>query len=793
MKRVYSFLLLCLSFHCLYSQTNPTETDFIVVDQFGYLPESQKIAFIRNPQTGYDAGESFTPGSTFAVINNSSLEQVYTGASTAWNGGTEDASSGDIVWRFDFSPVTTQGEYYILDIENNVKSYAFSIQNNIYKDVLIQAFKSFYYQRAGFAKETPYAGAGWTDGASHIGNLQDTQCRKWDATNDASTEKDVHGGWFDAGDFNKYTSWTAEYIMQMLLMYEENPDAWTDDFEIPESGNGIPDILDEARFGLEHLLRLQFDNGSCISVIGVGHASPPSSATGQSRWGDASTSATLACAGAYAYGAKVFENIGDATFATTLQTAAINAWNWAESNPSVLFYNNDATHGTSGLAAGQQEVDDYGRLTKKLNAAMHLYEITGDNTYNSFFESNYSQVHLLQWTFAYPFETIEQDMLLYYTRMQNASSNIAAEIKNTYTSAMNSEFQLQAIENETDPYLAYLKDYTWGSNNIRMRQGNMFYDYITYELNSNLNSQLAAASENYIHYIHGANPLNKCYLSNMSAWGAENSVSEFYHTWFADGSTLWDNTETSAYGPAPGFLVGGPNPSYDWDGCCPDGCGSTGNNARCYELNIEPPKNQPKQKSYKDFNNGWPLNSWAVTENSCGYQVSYLRLLSKFVTSDAQTTTTQTIDLSSGWNLISFYIEPENNAISALLPVTYCIKTQNGFFSTDNISWLNSLDTIAGGTGYLINVETDQTISQTGEPVLAQNIQLKTGWNLIGIPKSDQRDIATIIAPISSNIEVIKNFEGYFEPGNNLSNITDFIPGKAYFVKVNSDCELTWE
>ncbi|MGK3960067.1 hypothetical protein WMF38_44335 [Sorangium sp. So ce118] len=39
----------------------------------------------------------------------------------------------------------------------------------------------------------------------------------------------------------------------------------------------------------------------------------------------------------------------------------------------------------------------------------------------------------------------------------------------------------------------------------------------------------------------------------------------------------------------------------------------------------------PAQKSYKDFNTSWPLNSWAVTENSNGYQASYIRLLSKFV------------------------------------------------------------------------------------------------------------------------------------------------------------------
>jgi hypothetical protein len=115
----------------------------------------------------------------------------------------------------------------------------------------------------------------------------------------------------------------------------------------------------------------------------------------------------------------------------------------------------------------------------------------------------------------------------------------------------------------------------------------------------------------------------------MSAYGAENSVDQFYHTWFRHGSLDWDGVSNSTYGPPPGFLVGGPNPSYDWDGCCPNSCGSLGNNAMC--MRPIPPYNQPAQKSYADFNNGWPVNSWSVTENSNGYQIRYLRLLSKFV------------------------------------------------------------------------------------------------------------------------------------------------------------------
>ena len=114
----------------------------------------------------------------------------------------------------------------------------------------------------------------------------------------------------------------------------------------------------------------------------------------------------------------------------------------------------------------------------------------------------------------------------------------------------------------------------------------------------------------------------------MGGYGAENSVTQFYHEWFKDGS-VWDAVGSSRFGPAPGFLVGGPNDSYSRDICCNTSCPGTG--AQMCRLPVKaPPSGQPASKSYADFNEGWPINSWEVTENSNSYQISYIRLLSKF-------------------------------------------------------------------------------------------------------------------------------------------------------------------
>lgn len=605
-------------------------TNKIVVDQFGYRPQSKKVAVLRNPITGKDAGESYSPGATFAVIRVSDGTQVLTGAPTVWSSGSEDASSGDKAWWFDFSTLTANGAYYILDIENDLRSFEFEIKEDIYNEVLKHAVRVFFYQRSGHDKDATFAGTAWTDEASHLKDLQDLNCRKWNTPNEVASERDVHGGWYDAGDYNKYTVWTSNYVVELLRAYQENPDVWTDDYNIPESGNGIPDILDEVKWGVDHLLRLQLENGSCIAIVDADQTSPPSLATGPSLYGDVNTIATLSAAGAYALASKIYGDIGQSSYASTLEQAAINAWNWADANPNVLWMNNDASNGTQGIGAGQQEGNDYDRFTYKMRAASFLYDITGQTVYDDYFATNYQNFNMFLWyNTVQPFQSEGQDVLLHHATI-TSNSTVSSGILSSFEKAMNKEHEFQAVETSKDPYMAHLKDYTWGSNNQKCSSGLQFWE-VDYYLGNAKSSLGLEAAEDYIHYIHGVNPNNYVYLTNMGAYGAENSVNQMFHDWFKYDSPLWNEAGVSTYGPAPGFVTGGPNPSYSLDACCPSSCGSTENNAKCSAVDVSGLLNQPDQKSYLDFNESWPMNSWEITEPSMGYQVEYIRLLSKFV------------------------------------------------------------------------------------------------------------------------------------------------------------------
>jgi endoglucanase len=609
----------------------------IVVDQFGYRTGAQKVAVIRDPQTGYDSAVNFTPGTHYSVVNKTTGTAVKQGAPTAWNGGATDSSSGDKAWWFDFSDVTTPGTYTVVDVDKNVRSVEFDIDDNVYRSVLKHAVRMYYYQRAGFAKSAATAGSDWADGASHLGAGQDSQAHAWTAKTDESLVKDLHGGWYDAGDYNKYTAWAAGTVIALLRAYQEHPTAFGDDYGIAESGNGIPDILDEAKWALDWLERMQNSDGSLLCVMGLGSASPPAAATDPSYYGPATTNASLAGAAVFAYASKIYGARPEAslkTYATDLGTRAVRAWTWAAANPSVIYYNNDESKqaGSSGLAAGDQETDDSGRLLSKFQASVHLYDLNGDATYRSFAEANWNKVLASSGPTEWDME--RADAAVYFAQLSGVTPSITTAIVNQVTANVANQLAATAGSN-SDPYRAYLANYTWGSNQIKMAQARLF-QYLA-RLGSGSNAQNAsAAAEDYVHYLHGVNPFGLVYLTNMKRAGAENSATTMFHTWFADGSPKWDEVSSTTPGPAPGFVPGGPNPSFSLDGCCT--APSSDSAYHCYgaaefslcSQNWQPPIGQPNQKSYLQFNSGWPAGSWSVTEPSTGYQAKYVLVLSAY-------------------------------------------------------------------------------------------------------------------------------------------------------------------
>ena len=591
---------------------------FIRLDQFGYRPESKKIAVMADPVAGFDAALSFTPGSSCQVRRVSDDQSVFSGSPVAWKSGTTHAQSGDKGWWFDFSSVTAPGDYYLHDVSNNVSSHPFRISEDVYRDVLKQSVRMYYYQRLNFAKESPFTDAKWTDGAAYEGADQDKAARSRWAKTDPATARDVHGGWMDAGDVNKYTTFAESAVLQLLEAYRRNPAVFTDDFNIPESGNGIPDLLDELIWELDFLKRMQDATGTGGFLLKVGvdnynDVSPPSADTRPRYYLPECTSATLAGCAMFGLGGVVLKSTGNPalqTYGANLIERAESAWQRAVTATS-NFTQFQTACDDGDIKAGDADRDADGQKGSAVVAAVYLYEATGKSIYKNFVDATYTQVQPVSNNWWGPYQAPVQYALLRYAGLPGASPAVANAIRNQ-KAGMNYAFSVESYNNQTDLYRAQMDDWAhhWGSNIVRSNCGSLNMDFVEFNINPSQSALYSEIAEQYLHWMHGTNPLGMSMLSNMYAYGGDVCVNEIYHTWFGN-NTAYDNALTSPKGPAPGYLTGGPNKDFTY-------------------TQLSPPAGQPAQKSYKEFNDGWPLNSWEITEPAIYYNAAYVLLLSNF-------------------------------------------------------------------------------------------------------------------------------------------------------------------
>ncbi len=598
----------------------PVLSEHVRLDAFGYLPLANKVCLLREALVGFDAPDPYTSPAILEVRRVADGTLAFSGPAVAWSGGTQHDQSGDRVWWFDFSALQTPGTYAIVDSAASIVSQDFRIADDVYHEAARHAVRAFYYQRCGTPKDSAYAGSDWADPAPcHVGPLQDLACRSI-LNPTAGSEQDLSGGWHDAGDYNKYMNYTAPAVHGLLEAYELAPLAWGDDFGIPESGNGVPDLLDEIRVELLWALRMQQPDGSLlhkVSTAGIGGASPPSQDAPQRYYAPPSASATASGCSIFAHAAVVYGAQSDPSsqaLAASLQGAAIDAWNWLVANPGSI----PSDYDNQGFLSVPAEIGTYEQEIMRLRASVHLFQSTGNSIYRDWFDSHYQLTHLFLWGWASPWEDLAQEALLSYMELPSGTPAVQAGIRSAFATAAGGSNILGALLTSVDAYRAFLgtADYTWGSNSTKAAKGELLAALARFDINPTYSALFQTASADFLHYLHGANPLGMCFLTHMDEAGAERSPREIYHAWFAHG-TPWDNADLGP-GPPPGFVPGGVNPNFAPD---PLYSGPA----------LIPPMGQPAQKAYLDWNADWPENSWTVTEPAIGYQADYIRLIASFL------------------------------------------------------------------------------------------------------------------------------------------------------------------
>jgi endoglucanase len=588
----------------------------ILADQFGYLPDETKVAVIRDPQRGYDQNDHFTPGDRYQVRRVDNAEPVLTAAPTPWKAGAVDALSGDRGWWFDFSSITTPGNYFVYDVTRNARSATFRIDPHVYRNVLKAAMRMYYYQRSALAKTESFAGACWIDAAAYVGAQQDTEARDVTDRDNGVKVRDLSGGWFDAGDTDKYVTFAAQAVHQLLTAYSSNEPAFGDDYQIPESGNGIPDVIDEVRWETNWLKKMQYADGSFALKVGELEyvpASPPSSDHAARYYVPSCTSATIAGAGMLAHAAYVFGTFGAlGPEATDLQRRSLLAWKQYQ---SIGLKQTTCDSGVVHAGLADLSVEDQNSLA--VEAAIYLFALTADPVFERYIGEHYKEAHAyhdIGWS---RYKADQGEALLFYAALPGADHALAHSILADKLADVKAGNHIYGFNPDDDLYRAFLHEaqYHWGSNNPRANYGNTNLDVTNHDLGLTDTSSYRARALGILHYLHGVNPLGIVYLSNMYAYGASASVNEIYHVWFS-AKSRWSDAKKSPCGPPPGYVPGGPNAAAAKDGVPP---------------RLSPPTGQPPQKSYKDWNGGGADSSWAVTEPGIYYQSAYVRLLSAFV------------------------------------------------------------------------------------------------------------------------------------------------------------------
>ncbi len=605
------------------------QKNYIRVDQFGYLPNAPKYAVIAKAMKGFNAGLGIDLDATKKVELRSAKDQsvVFSANAPSWTGGETDAYSGDKGWWFNFTSYTTQGDYFVRVYKTDggyIDSYGFSIKNDIYSEPLRAAMNMFYYQRINQNKTAEYAsGEKWVDGPWYEGAAQE---KSSSYLLDNSKKKDTSKGWFDAGDPNKYITFGADVMHDLLQTYESHPNMWkTFNLKIPESNNNIPDILDEIKWEADYY-RNMVDPATGGFHIKSGilndpaYISPPSTDNRTRYYDKVCPSASIVGAGVLAHTALVFKGVKDLeVYANECIVIAEKAFTFYENAPDKAA-RCDNGEIEAGDADGSGDHYAIEHLAEANCAAIYLYALTGKAKYNDFIKANYQTTRPYKagdWGVYRPNQSLS---LLYYTTLPNADGPTKDAILQRKTSPSYSSGQHYEVQESKNLYRAVSYYQLWGSNSLMARLGNDNMDFINYNLLPADHPRFREKALGMVNYFHGVNPFGYCYLSNMYMYGAEYCYDEMWHSWFKP-DTKYDNIDNGKVGPAPGYLSGGFNKANAGQAKMKIG-------TDFFEAFVA---DQPDQKAYSNDNTGGPANPWVFNEPGLYYNSGYVKLLANFV------------------------------------------------------------------------------------------------------------------------------------------------------------------
>ena len=541
---------------------------YLVASQIGYVPSESKLAIATSLRqkawTAIEIRDAKTDAVAFAIPKD--------GGKLVQMGRYDDV--GQYITRVYFDEFNKPGRYYLYNAGIKLKSAPFDISEDVYKRLAAFVTRMFYFQRSGIDHDEK-SGGKWAGSAYHEWEkAKNAKMYKWGggAWTQIGTEvldatpHDVRGGWYDAGDPNKYTKNEAYAHNYFMWAYDVNAKYVKDgDLNIPESGNGKPDLLKEAKWTTDYLLKIQRADGAVYDRVAHGgkygeHGeTQPQPETGVA---EVCSGATLCATGAWAWAAVAWHDL-DADYSKKCLDAAVKSWEFMEKNPAP--WPVDANGKPRSVGSIDQNAGDpagYGDQKQlRALAAATLFRATGEEKYKKIAEEwlkDPGQIEL-------GYRSIQEMICHNYMLGTGADKAVVASyVERIKKDVLAYRDDALAGSKRVAYGATHSNNFHWGSNAaVASRTAVMLWYAMTFAPEAERASYVQAGDE-YVAYLCGRNPTRWAFITNLQEIGATQAPQEMYHFWNQwtdepDNRFLKpDPSHPNRVGAFPGYLLGGP-------------------------------------------------------------------------------------------------------------------------------------------------------------------------------------------------------------------------------------------
>ncbi len=481
----------------------------IAVSQIGYNPQDTKITTLMTENA-----------ETVMLVDATNNQVVY---ETKLGKEKNDIGVRAKIKQGDFTDYKQPGVYFLYSVVDGspYRSYEFEIGENLYDDLFKDAVLMLYNQRCGVKLEESISGD-FAHEACHTGEA---------IVYGTDVKKDVNGGWHDAGDYGRYVVPGATTVQDLFNAYKYY-NVTADDIGIPESGNNIPDVLDEAKFELDWMMKMQDETSGGVYHKVTGLVFPETvvavEETQQMYLSAISTAATADFAAVMAEASVLYKDY-DAEYAAKCLEVAKKAWTYVEG----VGRDYNGFKNTKEIVTG--EYPDYNTMDETYWAGIELFLATGDETYKKAFTDIYFDNMKVALGWADIAGYASYDLLSYSTKEQ--AGEIYDRVKTAFIE--NADSLLKKIEYD-GYHMAQGGTYSWGSNQTVADTGSLL---VMAAKISGDNKYLTAAKQQ-LDYLLGCNSVGYCFVTGYGSVSPD-------HTHHRPSQALGKTMK--------GMLVGGPN------------------------------------------------------------------------------------------------------------------------------------------------------------------------------------------------------------------------------------------